>query len=88
MLPEATFRVSEVRLGPGDVMLLYTDGVLEADAPSGEQFGPERLTAVLADSTGMTPQAVTERVEQNVLQHLRGRPHDDIAVFALGPERS
>ncbi|MDQ1648170.1 MAG: hypothetical protein QOG60_227, partial [Frankiaceae bacterium] len=26
-------------------------------------------------------------IEQNVLEHLNGRPHDDIAVFAMGPER-
>ena len=38
---------------------------------------------VLGGSRGMTPQAVTERIEQNVLQHLHGRPHDDVAVFAL-----
>jgi serine phosphatase RsbU (regulator of sigma subunit) len=88
MLPEASFRVSEVRLAAGEVLVLYTDGVIEADDPSGEQFGPERLAAVLSDSRGMTPQAVTERIEQNVLQHLQGRPHDDIAVFALAPERS
>jgi hypothetical protein len=87
MLPDASFRVSEVLLEPGEVIVLYTDGVIEADDASGEQFGPERLMALLSDSPGMTPQAVTERIEQNVLEHLNGRPHDDIAVFAMGPER-
>jgi serine phosphatase RsbU (regulator of sigma subunit) len=39
---------SELRLHEGDVLLLYTDGVIEAQSASGERFGIERLAALLA----------------------------------------
>ncbi|MBU0552306.1 SpoIIE family protein phosphatase, partial [Myxococcota bacterium] len=36
----------EVPLNPGDVMVLYTDGITEAEAPDGEQYGFDRLCKV------------------------------------------
>jgi hypothetical protein len=38
---------------------------------------------MLRDCRGMSAQAVTERLEQLVLDYLDGRPHDDIALLAL-----
>jgi serine phosphatase RsbU (regulator of sigma subunit) len=46
-----------VSLQPGDVVLLYSDGVLEATGPGGEQLGMERLQAALLRSTAMAPTA-------------------------------
>lgn len=86
MLPEARFRPTDLRLHPGEVCLLYTDGVIEAADRTGQMFAQERLERLLADCVGMPPQAVAERVEQNVLEHLDGLPHDDIAVLVIGPE--
>ncbi len=37
----------EVRLAPGDMLALYTDGITEACTPAGEEFGRERLIAAL-----------------------------------------
>ncbi|NNE71453.1 MAG: serine/threonine-protein phosphatase, partial [Rhodothermales bacterium] len=43
-LTEAT-----IHLQPGDVFVLYTDGVVESRAPDGEEYGYDRLLEVLAD---------------------------------------
>jgi serine phosphatase RsbU (regulator of sigma subunit) len=54
VLPDARYEERPVALHPGDVLLLYTDGVSEAELPSGEQFGTERLERCLkrlADGT-------------------------------------
>jgi hypothetical protein len=85
MLKRAKFRTTQVRLAPGETLLLYTDGVTEARIGE-EQLGPERLEAMLADCVGMPAQATAERIEQLVLDYLAGGAHDDIALLAIRAE--
>jgi sigma-B regulation protein RsbU (phosphoserine phosphatase) len=48
VLPDGRYEDRPVPLRPGDVLLLYTDGVSEAEAPSGEQFGRARIEQAVA----------------------------------------
>jgi serine phosphatase RsbU (regulator of sigma subunit) len=82
MLPSATFQTKTVTLRPGDVLLLYTDGAPEARGPDG-MLGVEAISDILADSANLSAQAITDRVMQFVVEHLRGWPHDDIALLAV-----
>jgi phosphoserine phosphatase RsbU/P len=80
-----SFGESVEELAPGDVMVLYTDGVTEARRPSGEFFGEERLLEVVRRSAG--PAAVTvDAVVDAVLGHQDGVPRDDIVVVAVRAE--
>jgi len=47
VLPDARYEERPVALQPGDLLLLYTDGVSEAESSTGEQFGTERLERCL-----------------------------------------
>lgn len=84
MLRDAKFATGTVTLDRGETLLAFTDGVPEARSGD-ELLGFDRLAAVLADCVGLHPQAVTERMEQLVLDHLDGRPHDDLALLAIRP---
>jgi len=53
---------SELTLGPGDSMVLYTDGITEATSEAGELFGLERLCAAVAEARSLAPSAQAERV--------------------------
>ncbi len=47
VLPDARYEERPLALQPGDVLLLYTDGVSEAESPTGEQYGTRRLEQCL-----------------------------------------
>jgi serine phosphatase RsbU (regulator of sigma subunit) len=74
-----------VELGPGDVLVLYTDGVTEVRRRRREVFGHAELTELLSGSGGLPPDAVADRVEAAVLAASEGRLRDDMAILALGP---
>jgi serine phosphatase RsbU (regulator of sigma subunit) len=74
-----------MQLGPGQVMVLYTDGVTEVRRRAREVFGQRELAAVLERCAGLPPDAVADRVEQAVLTASEGRLRDDVAILALGP---
>ena len=72
------------RLMPGDVLVLFTDGVLEARSPDG-RFEPELLAKVLAGVAGtdLSAEQVASAIERAVLRFEGGMPRDDMAVVVL-----
>lgn len=80
--PDTTYDTVALQLLPGEACLFYTDGVTEAPGADGE-FGTERLVRLLGTCAGGEPEVLVDVVVQAVLEHLRGRAHDDIALLAL-----
>jgi len=77
--------VHEETLQPGDRLVAYTDGVVEARGPDGEQFGVERLGqfVVRAASAGEPPPETMRRLSQAVLAHQHGNLQDDATQVML-----
>jgi hypothetical protein len=73
---------TEDRLAPGELLVLYTDGVIEARGPGGT-FGEHHLQALLSTLARQAPSRVLQRVESAVLAASGGRPRDDVAMVAL-----
>jgi serine phosphatase RsbU (regulator of sigma subunit) len=75
--------VAEEALEPGDQVLLYTDGIVEARSPQGEEFGIDRLTdfAVKAVADQLPPPETTRRLVHAILDHQDDRLQDDATVL-------
>jgi serine phosphatase RsbU (regulator of sigma subunit) len=76
---------ASIDLVPGDLVVLYTDGVTEVRVGQEEIFGQRDLIALLRRSAGMHADGVAQRIEDAVLGAADGRPRDDIAVMVIGP---
>jgi serine phosphatase RsbU (regulator of sigma subunit) len=73
-----------VALQPGDCVMLFTDGVTEAQNKQGQEFQMEGVYTALRPGP-FTPKAMAERVVGAVKQHALGcKQHDDITVACFG----
>jgi serine phosphatase RsbU (regulator of sigma subunit) len=72
-------------LEPGDAVLLYTDGVIEARTPQGEFFGLERLTDLLEReaASGQPTEELLRRLVQTVLEHQAAELRDDATLLLV-----
>lgn len=81
LVKEAAYAQFELALTPGDLLILYTDGVTEAMNAATEQFGEARLAAWAGSVNGSSSKKVSGLVE-SVNQFAAGEPqHDDITVI-------
>ncbi len=83
-LANARYQAQELRLAAGDIVLLVSDGVVEAVDAAGEPFGYERLAAALAAAPDGTAEELVGGLVGAVAGFTGGRPlADDLTVVAL-----
>lgn len=82
--PEAEYPCDELPIVPGDILLMLTDGIEEAMAASGEQFGRQRLLEFLRQNVAEPSVEITRRLHQLVheFQGDAGQ-HDDATVIVV-----
>lgn len=80
----SSYEQEVVQLRSGDLLFCYTDGVTEALNVEGEEFGEERLQALLCDFAPLPAEEVRAAVVERVLAWGRGTPqHDDLTFIVL-----
>ena len=84
VLADTTFREASLRLDPGDFLLLYTDGVTDANGVQGQLFGMERLQGVVAEHWRASAADVVTALERE-LDDFTGSaaPFDDVTIVAV-----
>lgn len=68
---------------PGDVLVFYTDGVVEARNPQREEFGEERLCEIVAHQSDQPAQAIADSIVRAVNFFERSRNLDDVTVVVI-----
>jgi sigma-B regulation protein RsbU (phosphoserine phosphatase) len=81
IVPSASYEAYRTHLNPGEVLLLYSDGVTEATNPLGEEFEEERLAQILQANRHCSPQKIVEAVTRAVSDFSAGAPvADDLTL--------
>lgn len=83
MMVDMKFEIQQVRIEPGDILIGYTDGVIEALAPDGDFFTRKRLQSIIDQAASSAPDLV-ERIKTSVSAHVHNAPpSDDITMLAV-----
>ena len=78
------FDEEEVQLERGDRLFLYTDGIVELEAPDGEQYGEQQFYDFLDSHRHLSLEELTNTLNRDLEVHARGLPpNDDISLVAL-----
>ncbi len=78
---DETWETTTAELKPGDAILLYTDGVLEAVGER-DRYGEERLLATLREGS-QEPAALVTRIAADLRSFQSAERHDDVAILAM-----
>src|SRR4051795_5204506 len=84
MIEQARYTTERVQLEPGDGIFLYTDGVSEAEDVAENQFGEDRVEALLSELKGQTVEEIIRASFRDVATFTAGAAQsDDITAMAL-----
>lgn len=84
MFEGSTFEPGYARLDPGDALIMYSDGITEAESPAGQMFEETGLEAAVRATPGVSAAVIGRAVFRAVDDHRRGeRLADDLTVLVL-----
>lgn len=82
------FDQGSAQLMPGDRLVLFTDGIVEAPNADGEEFGEQRLVEVLAHHRMARADELRDAVMADVRSHCAGKLNDDATLIILAVARA
>jgi sigma-B regulation protein RsbU (phosphoserine phosphatase) len=80
---EWSYEQAEIELRPGDRLLLFTDGITEAENSSEEEFGEERLVKLAAALRELDAGAMKDRILENATEFAGGIFQDDATLVVV-----
>ena len=82
--PEIDFEEKYAYFQPGDILVLYTDGIIETENSSQQMYGMERLKAAITDNSALSAQEIIDNT-MNDARMFQGRRHfnDDVTMIVL-----
>ncbi len=74
----------KIQVSPGDIVVLYTDGLVEALNSHGHQYGTENLTRIVADSSNLMAKEIAAKVKADIRNFSGGaHQHDDQSLLIM-----
>ncbi len=87
IMPEAPYQAASITLGPGDWLVIFTDGVVEAENARQEEFDEMRLLSTINTNVSRTPGEMLKRLMADLDLFVGNTPqHDDVTCMLLKAE--
>jgi sigma-B regulation protein RsbU (phosphoserine phosphatase) len=83
IFPNSTYEPGAVQLNPGDLILAYTDGVIEAVNPAGDEWGAEGLRKAAAEKEAQCADDIVHAIFTSMDEFSRGCQTDDATVAVV-----
>jgi len=83
LFDDPPYQTTELTLAPGDFVMLFTDGLVEACNRDDEEFGEERLVGIARENRGGRADDLERLVIQAALEHCGGHFQDDASLIVL-----
>jgi sigma-B regulation protein RsbU (phosphoserine phosphatase) len=82
--PEAKYESASITLAPGDWLIIFTDGLVEAENAHQEEYGENRLLSALEAGVSATPKGLLEQLMANLDLFVGATPqHDDVTCLLV-----
>lgn len=78
-----SFEEKYIKLEPGDLVFIYTDGIIETENRDGDLFGIPRLCGILSAMKGREPDDILEKILSEVHAFAGGALQDDISMIVM-----
>jgi sigma-B regulation protein RsbU (phosphoserine phosphatase) len=83
-MPDWKYEMATVELASGDLLLLYSDGLSEAENPRGAQFGDDGVEVLVKSLAKLTPEQIVDQMLLMIKRFAAGAPQmDDQTLVAL-----
>ncbi len=83
MFEEATFESRTFRLGKGDILVVISDGVTDAQNPKQEMFGEQRLLQVIRQEAPSGSEAIEKQLLKTIAEFTQGTAQNDDITFVV-----
>ena len=88
VIASAKFEYGRIQLAPGDLVVLYTDGLSELRDPQGDEYGEERLLRLLTDNRHLSAEALKNKLIRDATRFALGElDFDDLTLMILKIEQ-
>ena len=88
LFPILDYQTAETQLQPGDLLVLYTDGLTEAENPQGKEYGPQRLTEICSRHRDSDLSDLAQAVWADLEHFAEGVPFGDDRTLVLVKRQS
>jgi sigma-B regulation protein RsbU (phosphoserine phosphatase) len=83
IMPDVKYDMDDIKMGPGDRICLYTDGVTDCTGPNDEPFGEERLADSLKRHAALPPAELKNAIVADLAAHRGDCPPDDDVTLLI-----
>ncbi|MFP4497737.1 MAG: GAF domain-containing protein [Vulcanimicrobiota bacterium] len=83
VFPDTSYSEELFQVGPGDIIILYTDGINEARSREGEFFGINRLIEIVRENFHLSSQALANKIHTSVQKFTRRKITDDFSLLIV-----